>query len=49
MDWKVLELTKARGEEGERSRQMRRAEGHRDGKGKERVTVLDSPTGSGPS
>lgn len=38
-----------RGSGREKHRQMGQAEGQRDGKGKERVTVVDSPTGSGPS
>lgn len=32
----------------EKHRQMGQAEGQRDGKGKERVTAVDSPTGSDP-
>ena len=34
--------------EREKHRQMGQAEGQRDGKGKERVTAVDSPTGSDP-
>lgn len=41
--------TNYRGSEREKHRQMAQAEGQRNGKGKERVTVVDSPTGGGPS
>lgn len=39
---------RARGNGMEKHRQMGEAEGQKDGKAKERVTVVDSPTGSGP-
>lgn len=39
---------RGRGSGGEKHRQMGQAEGQKDGKGKERVTAVDSPTGSGP-
>lgn len=39
---------RARGNGMEKHRQMAEAEGQKDGKAKERVTVVDSPTGSGP-
>lgn len=44
MGWKVLELTTG----GEKHREMAQTEGQWDGKRKERITVVDSPTGSGP-
>lgn len=39
---------RGRRSEREKRRRMDQAEGQRDGKGKERVTAVDSPTGGGP-